>query len=194
MLIGCVCRVGALLAVALLPGFSVSIAERGMPARAGVQTTTAGTETFPALTAEALDRNLLTFPRQVEGRLNLVFLFWARDQAAQIDTWSATAQALQHASFDFRSYRMLVSARENALYRWWDNNSLRSAETDPEMLHWTVPLYTDKSALRRSLGLTDDEHTVVILLLDRAGRVLWKDRGVSTEAGRASLVAAVRQQ
>ncbi len=145
---------------------------------------------FPFISAEALDKSQITLPSQLEGKQNLMLLSWRRDQATQLDTWTAVAQALQHVDFDFRVYHILVSAPENALFRWWDNASLRAAETDPELLHWSVPIYTEKSALRQSLGVSDDEHAVVAVLVDRAGRVLWKAQGPSTAASRASLLEA----
>ncbi len=147
---------------------------------------------FPVLTAEALDRTPITLPAQFEGQLNLLLISWAPDQAGQVDSWTSVAQALQHASFGFRVYRMPVSGRENALYRWWDNSSLRSAELDPEMLHWTVPLYTDKPSLRRALGFPENEHSIAAALVDHAGHVLWRDQGASTDAGRAGLLAAAK--
>ncbi len=147
---------------------------------------------FPTLSAEALDRTQLLLPAQLEGKQNLLLLSWARDQASQLDTWTAVAQALQHSSFDFRVYRMLVSVPENTLFRWWDSASLRAAETDPELLHWDVPIYTDKIALRRSLGLSSDDHLVAAVLVDRSGHVLWKTQGPSTEQSRAALLAAAK--
>ncbi len=145
---------------------------------------------FPSMTTEALDRTPLQLPTQFEGRQNLLLLSWARDQAGQVDSWTAVAQALQHTDFGFRAYRMLVSAQENMLYRWWDNASLRASETDPQLLHWSVPLYTDKAALRRSLGIASDEHHMAAILVDRSGRVLWHAEGASTEETRKSLLAA----
>ncbi len=166
-------------------------------ARAHVQGSDAGSGpvaqagVLPAISAEALDKSEITLPAQLAGRQNLLLLSWARDQTTQLDTWTAVAQALQHTHVDFRVYRMLVSMPENALYRWWDNASLRAQETDPDLLHWDVPLYTDKAALRRALGISADEHTIVAVLVDRAGRVLWKAQGPSTAATRAGLLAAV---
>ena len=147
---------------------------------------------FPTISAQALDKSPLIVPTQLAGRQNLLLLSWARDQTSQLDTWTAVAQALQHTHFDFRVYRMLVSMPENALYRWWDNASLRAQETDPELLHWDVPLYTDKVALRRALGISSDEHAVVAVLVDRAGHILWKAQGPSTAATRAGLLAAAQ--
>ena len=147
-------------------------------------------DSLPVIAAEALDKTPLSLPSGLEGRQNLLLLSWARDQASQVESWTAVAQALQHADFDFRVYRMLVSAPENALFRWWDNASLRAGETDPELLHWDVPIYTDEAALRRSLGLDAKEHSIAAILVDRSGKVLWKALGPSTAAARSSLLAA----
>ncbi len=144
---------------------------------------------FPTIAAESLDKTPILLPSQLEGTENLLLLSWARDQGPQLDTWTSVAQALQHTDSGFRVYRMLVSAPENVLYRWWEIASLRADETDPELLHWNVPLYTDKTALRRSLGLENDEHSVVALLVDKAGHVLWKAEGPSTTSTRAALLA-----
>lgn len=145
---------------------------------------------FPTIAAESLDRTSILLPSQLEGTENLLLLSWARDQGPQLDTWTAVSQAMQHSDAGFRVYKMLVSAPENILYRWWETASLRADETDPELLHWNIPLYTDKTALRRSLGLENDEHSVAALLVDKAGHVLWKAEGPSTASTRAALLAA----
>ena len=145
---------------------------------------------FPTIDADALDKTTLHLPSGMEGRLNLLLLSWTRNQVSALDSWTATAQALQHTRFDFRVYRMPISAPENALFRWWDNASLRAAETDPELLHWDVPLYTDKALLHQAIGTEGDERSVVILLVERSGRIVWKGQVASTEATRAGLLTA----
>lgn len=140
--------------------------------------------------AEALDKTSILVPTQLQGRLNLLLLSWARDQSPELDTWTAVGQALQHSHTDFRVYRMPVSQEENFIFQWWDNASLRAAETDPELLHWDVPLYTDKAALMRAIGLPKDEKQVVALLVDPSGKILWKAQGASTELTRSSLIQA----
>jgi hypothetical protein len=145
---------------------------------------------FPSIQAEALDKSSILIPSQLEGRLNLVLLSWARDQSPQLDTWEAVGQALQHTHTDFRVYRMPVNDNENSLFQWWDNASLRAQESDPQLLHWDVPLYTDKAALVLAIGLPKDEKQVVALLIDQSGRILWKSQGPSTEQTRFSLIQA----
>ncbi|RRA47113.1 hypothetical protein [Acidipila sp. EB88] len=145
---------------------------------------------LPEISAQALDRTSLRLPNQLQGARNLLLISWRRDQEQQLATWTAPSQALQHTRLNFKVYRMPVSAPENALYRWWDNASLRAQETDPELLHWTVPVYVDKAALHQAIGLGMDESMVVVLLVDPTGRIQWKAQGASTDATRAGLLAA----
>ncbi len=161
------------------------------PATAAAQASASpAASVLPPISAQALDKTPIAMPAQLEGRRNLLLLSWARDQGPQIDTWTAVAQALEHTYPDDRVYRMPVSPPENALSRWWDSSSLRNAETDPELLHWTVPLYTDRAALRHALGLSENTRLVAAVLVDRTGRVLWKAQGPSTTASREGLLAA----
>ncbi len=145
---------------------------------------------FPAVSAEALDKQRVNLPEGLEGQVNLLLLSFAPDQANQVESWTAEAQALQHTNFGFRAYRVPVAERENALFRWWANASLRSGETDPELWHWVVPLYVEKARFRAQLGIAD-EKSVVALLVDKQGRILWRATGAASAGARASLAAAV---
>jgi hypothetical protein len=148
--------------------------------------------TLPAITAQALDKTSINLPSQLQGKVNLLLLSWARDQAPQVETWSAVSQALLHSDPSFRVYRIPVSEPENILFRWWDSASLRTDETDPEMLHWIVPIYTDKDKLRHSLHVQANDHQVLVLLVDQSGRVLWRAQGPSNAANRESLRGAAQ--
>ncbi len=169
-------------ALAVLPFFWLCL----LPAYAG------SLGTFPTINAQALDKTSITLPSQLQGKLNLLLLSWARDQAPQIETWNAVGQALLHSDPAVRVYRIPVSDPENFLFRWWDSASLRTDETDPELLHWIVPIYTDKAMLRRALNVPANEHQILVLLVDRSGRVLWRSQGPSMPGSRQSLQAAAK--
>ncbi len=145
---------------------------------------------FPTLSAYSLDKTRITLPLQLEGQVNLLLLSFAADQQNQLETWSATAQALQHTRPGFRAYRLPVADQENALFRWWLTASIRSEETDPEAWHWVVPIFVDKPGFLAHLGIAD-EKSVVALLVDKTGRVLWRATGVSNAESRAGLAVAV---
>jgi hypothetical protein len=145
---------------------------------------------FPALTTYSLDKNKLNLPSDFAGQLDLLLISFQPEQQSQIATWMPLAQALQHTNFNLRWYRMPVSARENFVFRWWDNSSMRSDETDPETWPWIVPLYVDKNDFRRNLQIPG-ERQVSVLLVNKQGYVLWRTEGPLTPAKRDSLNAAV---
>jgi hypothetical protein len=145
---------------------------------------------FPAITSYSLDKAKVNLPADLEGQLNLLLISFEPEQQKDINTWVPAAQVLQHTNFNFRWYRMPVSNRENFVFRWWGNSSMRSDETDPETWHWIVPLYVNKDDFRRSLQIPN-EHSIVALLTDKQGRVLWRASGGLTSDKRSSLEAAL---
>lgn len=145
---------------------------------------------FPALISYSLDRTKLNLPNDFAGQLNLLLISFQPEQQTQIDTWMPLAQAFQHTNFNFRWYRLPVASRENIVFRWWENSSMRSDETDPETWPWIVPLYVDKFDFRRSLEIPG-EHEISVLLVNKQGRVYWRATGPLTPDKRASLTAAL---
>jgi hypothetical protein len=145
---------------------------------------------FPGLTTYSLDKAKLNLPADFAGQLNLLLISFQPEQQTQIDTWMPFAQGLQHINFNFRWYRMPVSSNENIVFRWWENSSMRSDETDPEAWPWIVPLYVDKNGFRRDLQIPG-ERQISVLLINKQGRVLWRAEGPLTPDKRASLTAAI---
>ncbi len=146
--------------------------------------------TFPDTLSYSLDKAKINLPADFEGRTNLLLISFEPEQQKDVDSWFPVAQALLHTDFNFRWYRLPISARENFVFRWWENSSMRSDEEDPETWHWIIPLYVDKDAFRRALNIPN-ERNVVALLTDKQGRVLWQASGPLTPQKRVSLMAAV---
>jgi hypothetical protein len=145
---------------------------------------------FPAITSYSLDKAKVNLPGDLVGQANLLLVSFEPEQQKDIDTWMPFAQALQHTNFSFRWYRLPVSGRENFVFRWWSNSSMRSDETDPETWPWIVPIFVDKDDFRRTLQIPN-EHEIVVLLIDKQGHVLWRAAGPLTSANRTSLTSSV---
>lgn len=158
--------------------------------RASQQGDTLSSARFPAITTYSLDKAKVNLPSEFEGKVNLVLISFEPEQSKDIDTWMATAEALQHMNFLFRYYRMPVSGEENFIFRWWDTSSLRSVETDPLTWHWIIPLYTNKDNFRHALNIPNEKE-IVLVLVDKTGQVLWKISGRMTGEKKASLTNAV---
>ncbi len=146
--------------------------------------------TFPPISSYSLDKTKVNLPGGLAGQYNLLLISFEPEQQSQIDTWMPLAQALQHTNFNFRWYRLPVSERENAIFRWWENSSMRSEETDPETWPWIVPLYVNKAEFRNALQIAN-ERDAVALLVDRQGHVLWRATGALTASEGDALKAVL---
>jgi hypothetical protein len=147
---------------------------------------------FPAITSYSLDKQKVNLPAGMEGQTDLLLISFQTEQEKDIDSWLPAAQALQHSNFTFRYYELPVFGKENFIFRWWDTSSLRSDETDPEILHWIVPLFVDRHKLARDLQ-APNEKQVLVLLVNRQGQILWRSSGPMTQDKRTSLMAAAGQ-
>jgi len=56
----------------------------------------------------------------------------------------------------------------------------------------TINLYLDKDAYRQALDLPDEDH-IYVLLIDGAGHVLWRERGIFTPEKGAALTDQIAQ-
>lgn len=148
--------------------------------------------TFPTITSYSLDKQKITLPAEMAGQTDLLIISFEPEQQKDVDSWLPAAEALQHASFQFRYYELPISGRENFIFRWWETSSMRSDETDPVMWHWIVPLFVDRQKFRRDLDIPNEKE-VVVLLVDRQGHVLWRASGSMDQGKRAGLVAAAAQ-
>jgi hypothetical protein len=145
---------------------------------------------FPRLTSYSLDKTKLNLPGDFAGQVNLLLISFRPEQQKQIDSWMPVADGLQHIHSGFHWYQLPVSSRENFIFRWWDNSSMRSDDTDPATWPWIVPLYVDKNSFRRSLRIPTEQR-VTVLLVNQLGEVLWRSDGPMTPEKRDSLKALV---
>ena len=140
---------------------------------------------LPPVTAYTLDRAKVTLPANFATPLNLLILSFQRDQQSQVDGWlpAITAPTVQ-------TWWLFVSPRENGLYRWWLNASLRGSLLPSQPRRYTVPLYVNKTQFLHSLQISS-EQDVVLLLTDKAGHVLWRTAGPVSESKKAALTSFV---
>lgn len=135
---------------------------------------------FPKVRGANLERRPFTLPDDFEGEINLVLIAFKREQQTDIDTWIPTARQLGRSHPGFRYYELPTISRGVPLARWWLDDAMRAGIPDPEARAATITLYLDKRAFRTALALPSEE-TIYALLVDRAGRVLWRAEGGWTE-------------
>jgi hypothetical protein len=146
------------------------------------------TAVLPSVTAYTLDRAKVTLPANFSSQLNLLILSFQRDQQSQVDGWlpAITAPTVQ-------TWWLFISPRENEVYRWWLNASLRGSLLPSQPRRYTVPLYVNKTQFFQSLQISS-EQDVVLLLTDKAGHVLWRTAGPVNESKKAALSSFLTRQ
>jgi hypothetical protein len=142
--------------------------------------------TLPSVTAYNLLKSKVTLPKDLSTPASLLVLSFLHNQQAETDSWVKLDGSLP----GLRIWSLPVYTRENVIYRWWMNSSLRSATHDSHAWGNTVPLYVNKPEFLKTLQI-HSEREVVVLLVNRSGTVLWRSTGLLTQEKRDSLAAAV---
>ena len=145
---------------------------------------------FPTVTFDNLEGRSLTLPADFNGERNVVFVAFEMEQQREVDSWAPwLKQALpRYPGSDF--YEIPTIKRMVAPMRWVINRGMRGGIPDRAVRERTVTLYIDKEPFKRSLGITT-ESTIQVLLVDRAGRVLWRTTGPYTAGKAAALEQAL---
>ncbi len=145
---------------------------------------------FPSVKAANLLRRNVTLPADLEGDLNVLLVAFQRWQQDYIDTWLPFVQGLEAKVPGLRYYELPVIERLNVLARTFINEGMRAGIPDAKARERTITLYLDKASFRDALQLPH-EGDIYVLLIDRGGRVLWRERGMFTREKGEALAAAV---
>jgi len=145
---------------------------------------------FPTIQATSLDGAHMRVPADFSGQMNLVIISFAREQQKAVDTWIPAARKIELAHGHFRFYEMPTMSRENVLYRWWFDESLRSNTADKDLRSRILTVYVDKSNFKKSLGIKSEKQ-VVAILVDPNGAVYWRADGPYTGPDTAAILSVL---
>jgi len=139
---------------------------------------------FPVVTSANLEGRILTLPAEFAGERNVIFVAFLRRQQDDVDTWVPFVKPLLARTPGTDYYEIPTIKRMIAPMRWMINRGMKGGIDDRAARERTVTLYIDKDPFKRSLAITDED-AIHVLVVDRAGRVLWRTTGAfSTEKGR----------
>jgi hypothetical protein len=137
---------------------------------------TSDTVHFPTVSGQNLDRQEFEFPRDFAGDLNILFVPFQQRHQLVVNTWVPFAQDVE-ATFPGVIYYELPTINEMpGLSRMFINEGMRAGIPDQTARERTVTLYLDTAAFRRATAIPDTSQ-VHILLVDRAGEILWRTTG-----------------
>ena len=144
---------------------------------------------LPTVTSYSLDKTKVTLPDELAGQHNVLILYFEPNQNEAAVAWATALQPVKYAHPEMQTYILPVYPRENFLYRWWIDTSLRSSATPAQEWRTTIPIFVDKNKFLPALEIKDEKQFVV-LLTDKSGHVEWRIAGPLNDSKLASLVAA----
>jgi hypothetical protein len=145
---------------------------------------------FPSVAGRSLEGRELRLPADLEGERNVLVIAFKREQQRDADSWKPALAALVRATPGLAVYGLPTLPTGARTMRWLIERGMRRGAENREVRERTIPLYVDTDAFRRALAIPD-EAQIHVLLVDRAGLVLWRASGTFDEARMAELRRAV---
>jgi len=149
---------------------------------------------FPSVTAENLEGRKFSLPRDFAGRYAILAVAWKRSQQRDVDSWVPHLTAIETADGRVRWYELPVISRLIGTFMGpIIDRGMRRGIPSIDKRRRGITIYIDQAYFRRALALPDSDGAIHLLLIDKAGRVLWRADGpftpVKGEALRARLKA-----
>ncbi len=153
---------------------------------------------FPPVQVADLEGKELTLPTQLPSEAALVVLGFAHEQREAVGRWMNELQATVPPGENLSLLEVPVIDSANMALRSIIRNGMRTAVTDTTARERTLPLFVNREAFCRAIGVTDLA-TPTVLLLTRAGKIAFSISGEATPErlkavrdAAASLKAAAR--
>ena len=132
---------------------------------------------FPSVRGRNLNRKKIKLPEELKGKMNLLLLAFFQNQQKTIDSWLNFAVELEEKFNGLQYYEIPVIYKMNILNQLLLNESMRASIKEKKIREKTITLYLEKSKFLDALKF-DDENDTYTILIDKNGKILWKERGI----------------
>ena len=132
---------------------------------------------FPPLTAENLEKKVFSLPGDFAGEYNLLLITFESDQQREADSWLEALPDLLKGQSGISCYEISVASKEYKLARFVLNRAMRYEMKKQEQRERTFPVYIDKAPFDKSLGISSEERSTIVLV-DKKGNVVWRENGL----------------
>ena len=144
-----------------------------------------GTSHFPGLVGIDLHGKEKIIPDSFSGNLNVIVVGFLREHQDPINTWIPEVEALMAETPGLAFYEVPLIYKINPAYRTWINNGMRMGIPDDAARSRTITVYTDREKFLQVTNMQPDR--IYVLLLDKAGKILWRAEGPVTAKNLNSL-------
>lgn len=151
------------------------------------------TAIFPVLQARNLNGRTFTLPAEFGGTHNVAVIAFQRWHQELVDSWFPYLESLVAAHPELRAYELPMIGGLYSLARPFIDGGMAAAIPDPVVRDRTLTVYTDVRRVLAALHISSTA-TITLLLVDRNGRIFWRDAGaydVERAAGLERALAAL---
>ena len=145
---------------------------------------------FPVVSGTNLMRVEFEFPRDFEGKYNLVIIPFQQMQQRDVNTWIPAAQELERRFDGLVYYELPTIYKLPSISRTFINEGMRAGIPDQTARERTITLYLDKDVFKQALDITSEEE-IQVLLVDQSGKILWRELGLFSESKAQSLIGVL---
>jgi hypothetical protein len=142
---------------------------------------------FPIVSGYNLMREEFEFPRDFEGKYNLVIIPFQQIQQRDVNTWIPAAQELELRFDDLLYYELPTIYKLPTISRTFINEGMRAGIPDQTARERTITFYLDKDVFKQALDIVSED-SIHLFLVDQEGNILWREIGLFSEIKGQSLI------
>ncbi len=132
---------------------------------------------FPKTEGRNLHGDMVRFPDAfTKAKFNVAIVAFEQEQQSTVDTWLDKLEGAVKERSDFAYYEFPTIKPMGRMTRWLIYKGMRGGIKDPGARSRTVTFHLEKEPFKRALGI-NTESDIHIFLLDREGRLIWRDAG-----------------
>lgn len=131
---------------------------------------------FPNVQGSNLMRQKFNLPQDFEGNLNILLIAFQQWHQKLVDSWIPAVERLETEFPGLYYYELPTIHSMNLLAKTFINEGMRAGIPNPKSRQRTITLYLDKEPFRQALEI-GSEDSIMVLLIDKDGEVLWSNEG-----------------
>lgn len=147
-------------------------------------------KSFPEIEARSLSGRTYRLPGDLEGDRNVLVVAFKRKQQEAVDGWLPALLRLETQIPGLRVYEVPTISSAWSPARWFIDGGMTRGIPDPDARARTLTTYTDVEPVLAALGL-DGPETIAIVLVERSGRIVWRQSGRFDQGKLEGLLAAL---
>ncbi len=146
--------------------------------------------TLPRLHARNLEGSEIVVPDDFAGDYTVAIFAFQRWHQSLVNSWMSWLEPLMERRPDVRAYELPMLSSIYTLARPFIDGRMAAIITNKAVRERTLTVYTDLQRTMTELQIPTTE-TIVPMLVDRSGHILWRGKGGYDASQAAELISAI---